>query len=165
MQPFVRTSQSTSFGACFRDCGHNSTYMWITTVLIPLCYGESSLRTSSWYVSPLFLTDPSNSHLLLWNYFNRRHFFFYFIFFTHPCMDLCFTVLIIHYAFFPHISTMRLYISTKSVLHNYISYASSSYTLKNLQVKINTWAYHRTHFIQQSKTSHNSKPGHGSLFF
>ena len=96
--------------------------------------------------TPLFLTDPSNSHLLLWNYFNRRHFFFYFIFFTHPCMGLCFTVLIIHYAFFPHISTMRLYISTKLVLHNYISYASSSYTLKNLQVKINTWAYHRTHF-------------------
>ena len=30
--------------------------------VIPLSYGESSLRISSWYVSPLFLYDPSNSY-------------------------------------------------------------------------------------------------------
>ena len=32
-------------------------------VVIPLCYGESSLRITSWYVFPPFLYGPSNSHL------------------------------------------------------------------------------------------------------
>ena len=35
----------------------------LATILIPLCYGESSLRISSKYVSLLFLYGPSNSHL------------------------------------------------------------------------------------------------------
>ena len=50
-QSFLRTSQSASFGARFRGYGQYSTYAWIntllTTVLIPLCYGESSLTVSS----------------------------------------------------------------------------------------------------------------------
>ena len=46
-----------------------------STVLILWCYGESSLRMSSWYVSPLFLYDPSNLHLSPQNYFNRSCFF------------------------------------------------------------------------------------------
>ena len=48
-------------------------------------------------------------------------------------MGLRFTVLIIYYACFPHISTMLLYISTKLVLL-FILYIL--YTLKNLQAKI-----------------------------
>ena len=63
-QPFLRTSQSTSFDTRFHDYGQYWTYTWLlTTILIPLCYGETFLRISSWYVSPLFLYGPSNSHL------------------------------------------------------------------------------------------------------
>ena len=47
----------------------------VHTLLMPLYYGESSLRISSWYISPLFLYDPSNSYLLPKNYFNRHCFF------------------------------------------------------------------------------------------
>ena len=50
-QPFLRTSQSASFGARFHGYNQYSTYISIntlfTTVLVPLCYGESSLRISS----------------------------------------------------------------------------------------------------------------------
>ena len=37
----------------------------LSLVLIPLCYGELSLTISSWYSSPLFLYDPSDSYLQL----------------------------------------------------------------------------------------------------
>ena len=50
-QPFLRTIQSASFGTLFCGYGQYSTYTCIntllTTILIPLCYGESSLRVSS----------------------------------------------------------------------------------------------------------------------
>ena len=48
-------------------------------------------------------------------------------------MGLRFTVLIIQYACFPHISTMRLYISTKLVL---LFILRILYMLQNLQAKI-----------------------------
>ena len=70
------------------------------------------------------------------------------------------TVLFIHYACFPLISTMPLYISAKFVL---LFILCILYMLKNLQAKITTESYYRTHFTQQSKTFHNSKPG--LLFF
>ena len=50
-QPFLRTSQSASFGAHFCGYVQYSTYACmntlLTTILIPLCYGESSLGLSS----------------------------------------------------------------------------------------------------------------------
>ena len=50
-QRFLRTIHSASFGTCFRGYSQYSTYACIntllTTLLIPLCYGESSLRISS----------------------------------------------------------------------------------------------------------------------
>ena len=43
-QPFLRTSQSTSFDIHFRDYSQYSTYIcintWLNTVLIPLCYAS-----------------------------------------------------------------------------------------------------------------------------
>ena len=50
-QPFLRTSQSASFGTRFHGYGQYSTYAYIntllTTIVISLGYGESSLRISS----------------------------------------------------------------------------------------------------------------------
>ena len=50
-QTFLRTNQSTNFGAHFRGYNQYSTYTCIntllTTILISLCYDESSLRISS----------------------------------------------------------------------------------------------------------------------
>ena len=57
----------------------NTANTWLTHALILnlvlLCYGESSLRISPWYVLPLFLYGPLNLHILPQNYFNRHHFF------------------------------------------------------------------------------------------
>ena len=97
VQPFLKTSQSTSFGTRFHGYGQYSTYTCIntllTTILIPLCYAESSLRISSWYVSPLFLYGPLNSHfnhkIISIGILNSR---FFYIFFTHPYIGLYFTV-------------------------------------------------------------------------
>ena len=71
--PFLTSSQSTSFGTCFVTM----TNIWLThalilnlvqLVLIALCYSQSSLRISSWYVPPLFLYGPANSYLLQQKY-------------------------------------------------------------------------------------------------
>ena len=48
-------------------------------------------------------------------------------------MALRFTVLVIHYGCFPHISTIPLYFATKSVL---LFILCILYKLKNLQAKI-----------------------------
>ena len=78
-QTFLITSQSASFGTRFCDDSQKSSYTCNNTlhriVLIPLCYGESSLRIPSCYAFPLFLYDPSKSHLQPQNYFNRHRFF------------------------------------------------------------------------------------------
>ena len=95
-QPFLWISQSTSFGIRFHDNSQKSTFMcintWLNIIIIPLFSGESSLRISSWYVSSLFLYDPSNSYLSPQNYFNRHHFFSYnssFLFSSHTHAWAC----------------------------------------------------------------------------
>ena len=58
------------------------------------------------------------------------------------------------------------YLNHAFVYFNRISttiYLMYLHTLKNLHAKITTYAYYRTHFTQQSKAFHNSKPG--LLFF
>ena len=66
-QPFLRARQSAIFGTHFHDHGQYSTYTcintWLTIILIPLCYGESSMRISSWYI-------PHSSYMIL-----RTHIF------------------------------------------------------------------------------------------
>ena len=55
----------------------------LSIVIVPLCYGKSSLRISSRYVSPLFLYNSSNLYLSPQNCFHKRCFFliipFYFL--------------------------------------------------------------------------------------
>ena len=116
---------------------------------MPLCYGESSLIISSWYISQLFLYDPSNSHLLPQNYFNKRCFFLliliYFLCiplhglsFKYP---LCLFPSCLNYAF---------------VYFNQI--CATIHLVYPLHIKEHISLLYRTHFTQQSKTFCNSKP-------
>ena len=69
-------------------------------------------------------------------------------------MGLRFTVLIIQYACFPHVSTMRLYINFNQISVTIYLTVCILYMLQNLQAKITT--YYRTHVTQQSKSFYNA---------
>ena len=117
-EPILRTSQSASFGTHFYDNSQKLTFTCNNTllsmVIIPLCYDESSLRISSWYVSPFFLYDPSNSNLSSPYRFNRCRFSYNsFLFSSHTLAWVC----ILHLKFW----SMLVSFISQSLLNKIIS--------------------------------------------
>ena len=118
-------------------------------------YGESSLRTSSWYASALFFKFiPYNRKIVSIGVLNSRFFLIYFL--RTPSHELAFYSLNYSLYLFPSLTQPCACIFQPNYFM-LLFILCILYYLKNLQAKITTYAYYRTHFTQQSKSFYNSK--------
>ena len=123
-------------------------------MLIPLCYGDSSLRISSWYFPPFFQYDPSNLYLLPQIISVGVVIIILmipFTFFTHHCMGLHITPYISVNDGFLYNSISHLLTGFNTTCILFILFVFYKYN--NIQTYPITEIYSRAYFTQQSKDS------------